>query len=86
MVHLSLTYDDAVTAGSVRSEDPVIIAVDTYACSEAGFPVGKAAKTVFLCEKVPAECLYLAEEPEDEYEDYEEDNTTEEETDEERED
>jgi putative RNA 2'-phosphotransferase len=88
MVHLSLTYDDAVTAGSVRSEDPVIIAVDTYACSEAGFPVGKAAKTVFLCEKVPAECLYLAEEPEDDYddEDYEEDNNPEEEKDEERED
>lgn len=69
MVHLSLTYDDAVTAGSVRSECPIILAIDVAACGEEGYPVGKAAKTVFLCERVPASCLSLAEEPEYGYDD-----------------
>lgn len=69
MVHLSLTYDDAVTAGSVRSECPIILAIDVPACVDEGYPVGKAAKTVFLCERVPASCLYLAEEPEYDYDD-----------------
>lgn len=75
MVHLSLTYDDAVTAGSVRSEDPVILAIDTYGCGEEGFIVGKAAKTVFLCDKVPSSCLSIAEEPEDDYDDYDDDES-----------
>ncbi|HKM09007.1 MAG TPA: RNA 2'-phosphotransferase [Candidatus Methanomethylophilaceae archaeon] len=74
LVHLSLTYDDAVTAGSVRSEDPFILAIDTQACADEGFPVGKAAKTVFLVEKVPASCISEAVEPEDEYYDDDEYN------------
>ena len=79
MVHLSLTYDDAVTAGSVRSECPVILAIDTDGCGEEGFPVGKAARTVFLCDKVPSSCLSIAEEPEDVYDDdYEESEESEE--------
>ena len=78
MVHLSLTYDDAVVAGSVHSEVPIILAVDTAACSEAGCPIGRASRTVFLCEAVPADCISVAEEPESDYgeeqdDDYEED-------------
>lgn len=75
MVHLSLTYDDAVIAGSVRSECPVILAIDVQACIDEGYPVGKAARTVFLCERVPASCLSLAEEPEDSYDDYDDEDT-----------
>jgi putative RNA 2'-phosphotransferase len=62
MVHLSLTYDDAHSAGSVRVEDPVILAIDTVATVEAGFEIGRAGKTVFLCRQVPPECLSVAEE------------------------
>ena len=62
MVHLSLTYGDAHSAGSVRVEDPVILAIDTEATVEAGFEIGRAGKTVFLCRQVPPECLSVAEE------------------------
>ncbi|MCK9322429.1 MAG: RNA 2'-phosphotransferase [Candidatus Methanomethylophilaceae archaeon] len=75
MVHLSRSYRDAVRAGSVRVEDPVILAVDTFGCAEAGYKIGRAAKTVFLCDNVPPEFLSKAEEEdedEDEYMDQEE--------------
>lgn len=73
-VHLSRSYDDAVRAGSVRVEAPVILEVDTVGCAEAGIDIGRAAKTVFLCDRVPPEFLSLAEEGEDyEDDDYEED-------------
>lgn len=64
MVHLSLTYDDAFAAGSVRVENPVILAIDTNACFDAGYDIGKAAKTVFLCKQVPAECMRIIYEEE----------------------
>jgi len=64
MVHLSLTYDDAFRAGSVRVDNPIILAVDTDACFEAGYDIGKAAKTVFLCKRVPPECLRIIYEEE----------------------
>lgn len=62
MVHLSLTYADAYSAGSVRVENPVILAIDTAATAEAGFDIGRAGRTVFLCKQVPPECLSIAEE------------------------
>lgn len=62
MVHLSLTFQDAYSAGSVRVEDPVILAIDTEATVEAGYEIGRAGKTVFLCRQVPPECLSVAEE------------------------
>jgi putative RNA 2'-phosphotransferase len=43
-------------------EDPVILAIDTVATVEAGFEIGRAGKTVFLCRQVPPECLSVAEE------------------------
>lgn len=68
LVHLSRTYKDAVKAGSVREEDtgPIILAIDTVGCIDAGIEIGRAAKTVFLCDQVPSEFLYVVEEePED---------------------
>jgi len=64
MVHLSLTYTDAYSAGSVRTENPVILAIDTVSCCDEGYEVGKAGKTVFLCKQVPPQCLKIAHEEE----------------------
>jgi len=64
MVHLSLTYDDAYSAGSVRVDDPVILAVDTILCSDEGYEIGRAGKTVFLCKQVPPQCMKIAYEEE----------------------
>ena len=64
MVHLSLSYDDAYRAGTVRVDDPIILAIDTDACFDAGYDIGKAAKTVFLCKQVPPECLRIIYEEE----------------------
>lgn len=72
MVHLSHSYKDALRAGSVRTDDPIILAVDTAGCIDAGIEIGKAAKTVYLCDQVPSEFLYIAEEEEDDDETSEE--------------
>ncbi len=64
MVHLSLGYRDAVRAGSVRYEEPVILVVDTGMCIEMGSDIGRAAKTVFLCRSVPSDAVDVAD-PED---------------------
>ena len=61
MVHLSATFEDALHAGEVRIDDPIILGVDTDKCAEAGFPIGKAAKTVYLCDRVPADCIFVSE-------------------------
>ena len=61
MVHLSATFEDALHAGEVRIEDPVILGVDTDRCAEEGVPIGKAAKTVYLCDRVPADCIFVSE-------------------------
>ncbi|MCL2509503.1 MAG: RNA 2'-phosphotransferase [Methanomassiliicoccaceae archaeon] len=68
MVHLSRTYKDAVKAGSVREDGaPIILAIDTVGCIDAGIEIGRAAKTVFLCDQVPSEFIEISdEEPEDE--------------------
>lgn len=64
MVHLSRTYRDALRAGSVRTEDPVILVIDTGMCMELGSDIGRAAKTVYLCRSVPADAIDIAD-PED---------------------
>ena len=64
MVHLSLTYDDAMRAGKVRVEDPVILEVDAHASLDAGYHIGKAGRTVFLAKQIPPECLSIADENE----------------------
>jgi len=62
MVHLSSTYDLAYGAGKVHDYEPVILEIDTALCAEMGHPIGRAAKTVFLVDEVPADCVELAEE------------------------
>ena len=64
MVHLSRGYRDAVRAVSVRTEDPVILVIDTGVCMELGSDIGRAAKTVYLCRSVPADAIDIAD-PED---------------------
>ena len=64
MVHLSRGYRDAVRAGSVRTEDPVILVIDTGVCMELGSDIGRAAKTVYLCRSIPADAIDIAD-PED---------------------
>lgn len=64
MVHLSLTYRDALRAGSVRMEDPEILVIDTGVCIEMGSDIGRAARTVFLCRNVPSDAIDVAD-PED---------------------
>ena len=61
MVHLSRGYRDAVRAGSVRTEDPVILVIDTGVCMELGSDIGRAAKTVYLCRSVPADAIDIAD-------------------------
>jgi len=57
MVHLSKTYEDAHSAGSVRVDEPVILAVDTAAAIADGVAIGRAARTVYLCKEVPPQYL-----------------------------
>jgi putative RNA 2'-phosphotransferase len=78
MVHLSRTYKDAVKAGSVRTDDPVILAINTVGCIDAGIEIGKAAKTIYLCDQVPSEFLRVADAAEWEEEDGEEEDLEEE--------
>lgn len=46
------------------------MAVDTKKCTDAGFAIGKAAKSVYLCDRVPPECLSPAEDPKDKGDSY----------------
>jgi RNA:NAD 2''-phosphotransferase len=66
LVHLSRSFKDAVKAGSMRLDEPIILAVDTVGCIDAGIEIGRAAKTVFLCDQVPSEFISVVEEDEDE--------------------
>jgi putative RNA 2'-phosphotransferase len=62
MVHLSKTFWDALSAGSVHTEAPIILEVDVLGCEKAGIKIGKAAKTVFLCDGVPPQFLMAVDE------------------------
>lgn len=64
LVHLSKTYADALNAGRVRTESPVILEIDTMALIDSGEEVQRAARTVYLVRSVPAEFLRRAEEQE----------------------
>ncbi|NLT37845.1 MAG: RNA 2'-phosphotransferase [Methanomassiliicoccus sp.] len=64
LVHLSKTYADALNAGRVRTESPVILEIDTVALIDSGEEVQRAARTVYLVRSVPAEFLRRAEEQE----------------------
>ncbi|MDH7509074.1 MAG: RNA 2'-phosphotransferase [Methanomassiliicoccales archaeon] len=65
LVHLSKTYKDAVIAGSVRTDSPVILEIDAKKAVEDGIVIQRAGKTVFLVEEVPACYLKRAESTEE---------------------
>ena len=56
-VHLSRTVGDAVNAGRVRTETPVILEVDVKAATDDGVVIQKAGKTVYLAEEVDRKYL-----------------------------
>ncbi len=56
-VHLSKTVGDAVNAGRVRTESPVILEVDVKAASDDGVVIQKAGKTVYLAKEIEPKYL-----------------------------
>ncbi len=66
MVHLSRTYGNAHSAGSVRTDDPIILVIDAARAIEDGIVIGKAGHTVYLTDEVPSQYISLAELEEEE--------------------
>jgi len=64
MVHLSKTYQDALNAGKVRVEAPIILEIDAAAAIKAGNVISQAGRTVFLAQEIPPEFLTRKEEEE----------------------
>lgn len=64
MVHLSRTYQDALNAGKVRVEAPVILEIDAAEAIRKGNTIFQAGKTVFLAQQIPPEFLSRKEEEE----------------------
>ncbi|HYK92505.1 MAG TPA: RNA 2'-phosphotransferase [Thermoplasmata archaeon] len=56
-VHLSKTAADAKAAGSVRTPEPVILAIDAKRARAEGIVIMQAGKTVYLVDQVPASFL-----------------------------
>lgn len=57
LVHLSETYESAVSAGLRRVENPIILEVAAQKANEDGNTVWNAAKTVYTTEEVPPEYI-----------------------------
>ncbi len=66
MVHLSATYEAAMEAGRVRTQNPIILEVDVKAAREAGNVVMKAGKTVYTTKEIPGEFLKRSQRVEEE--------------------
>jgi putative RNA 2'-phosphotransferase len=60
LVHLSKTYKDAFSAGSVRTNAPVILVVDAKKAIEDRLEIQKAGKIVYLVREVPPDYLRRA--------------------------
>ncbi|MEW5759493.1 MAG: RNA 2'-phosphotransferase [Candidatus Thermoplasmatota archaeon] len=56
-VHLSKTKEDAVIAGSQRSEKPIILHVNAEEARKDGIIIKRAGKTVYLAEHIPPKFL-----------------------------
>ena len=56
-VHLSKTIGDAVNAGRVRTDSPVILEVDVTQATEDDVVIQKAGKTVYLAEEIGPQYL-----------------------------
>ncbi len=66
-VHLSGTYESAVEAGAVRSENPEILKVDAEAAMEDGEEIMEAGKDVFIAKEIKPDYLEKSEkQPSDE--------------------
>ena len=68
MVHLSKTYQDALNAGKVRVEDPVILEVNAKRAVDEGVVIQRAGKTVFLVQDISSQYLKRAPTPEEQTE------------------
>lgn len=51
-VHLSRTYENALSAGLRRSETPVILKIDSFQARVDGHLIQQAGKTVFITDQV----------------------------------
>lgn len=60
MVHLSHSYEDAMEAGRVRTDDPIILEVDTEKARKKDVVIKKAGTTVYVTKETPPECLTRA--------------------------
>jgi putative RNA 2'-phosphotransferase len=56
-VHLSLTPENALTAGSHRTEKPVILRIDAKKAIKKGVEIMRAGPTVFITKEIPAPFL-----------------------------
>lgn len=61
-VHLSGSYESAVEAGSIRSDDPVILKVDAEGALSEGESIMRAGKDVLISKEIPPEYLEENEE------------------------
>jgi putative RNA 2'-phosphotransferase len=61
LVHLSETYESALSAGLQRVENPIILEVAAQKAAEDGNTVWNASKTVYTTEHVPGEYLSRAQ-------------------------
>lgn len=57
LVHLSETYESALSAGLRRVENPIILEVAAEKAAEDGNTIWNASKTVYTTEHVPGEYL-----------------------------
>jgi putative RNA 2'-phosphotransferase len=62
-VHLSKTAEDARSAGSVRTPEPIILEVDAKRARGDGLVIRKAGKTVYVVDQVPAAYLRRVDTP-----------------------
>jgi len=60
-VHLSSTYEKAVEAASVHTENPVIFRVDAFAAMEGGVEMMVVNEFIVLSEEIPPEYLEIVE-------------------------
>ena len=62
-VHLSKTAEDARSAGSVRTPEPIVLEVDAKRARAEGLVIKRAGKTVYVVDRVPPEFLRRRDAP-----------------------
>jgi putative RNA 2'-phosphotransferase len=60
-VHLSRSYENALSAGLRRSEAPVILKIDSFQARIDGYLIQQAGKTVYITDEVPSKYLSRAD-------------------------